>query len=52
MSPAIAFNYVEVSSLPKLAWSVQFDCTTGQVTIVHGAAVETRKDGFFEGSFR
>jgi hypothetical protein len=51
MGPTIAFDYVEVSGLPKLAWCAQFDRAASKLVVVHGAAVETRKDGFFEGAW-
>jgi hypothetical protein len=51
MGPNYKFNYTTCPNLPKLAWCMQLGAGTSAVNVLHGAWVETRESGFFEGAW-
>lgn len=51
MCPTAAVDFVEVAALPRLAWCARLDCRAGTLSVVHGAGVETRGNGFVEGAW-
>jgi hypothetical protein len=47
----LKFNYIQVDSLPRLAWCARVEKGSDAVAVYHGAQVETCSDFFAEGAW-
>ena len=45
------FKYIEVVSIPELAWCAQIPADKKIITVIHGPGVETQDDMFYEGAW-
>lgn len=51
MASSVAIELFELANLPPLAWCARWERRTRALTVVHGADVEKRTEGFVEGAW-